>query len=478
MSSPILSPLGHSPSPSITPRILRIADHPDEAIRGILGPSVVNAGDPAEGIDLLRTQDFDVVLICLPLAGCEFGSDAAISPPSLLEELQRAQPGTPVVFHAPAASSTEAVLLLHLGAFHVYAHGDATSLLYLAAHSKWAEEAVQKPEESESAPWRHFLIGDSRPMEQIAQQIRLVAPRRSTVLITGETGTGKELVARSIHAASGRNRSSLVAVNCSALPEALLEAELFGHVKGAFTGAVGHRVGRFEEANHGTIFLDEIGDMPVSVQAKFLRALQEREFQRLGSSETIRVDVRVVAATHADLAALVKQGKFREDLYYRLNVVPIVLPPLRERPSDVPALVQHFIEKICRDEHLPTKQISRETLCRLAIHDWPGNVRQLENAVEKAIVLSGERSTLIPGDFPLPPRWSPVAYQQGDRALVAVPDQGLDFERTVGSIELNILEQALRKTRGNKKLAAEMLGLKRTTLAAKLKSLAAVGAAG
>ncbi len=162
-------------------------------------------------------------------------------------------------------------------------------------------------------------------MQQIAQQIRLVAPRRSTVLITGETGTGKELVARSIHAASGRNRSSLVAVNCSALPEALLEAELFGHVKGAFTGAVGHRIGRFEEANHGTIFLDEIGDMPFSLQAKLLRVIQEREFQRLGSSETVRVDVRVIAATHTDLADLIKQGKFREDLYYRLNVVPIVL---------------------------------------------------------------------------------------------------------------------------------------------------------
>ena len=185
-------------------------------------------------------------------------------------------------------------------------------------------------------------------MQQTAQEIRLVAPRRSTVLITGETGTGKELVARSIHAASGRNRSSLVSVNCSALPEALLEAELFGHVKGAFTGAIGHRVGRFEEANHGTIFLDEIGDMPFGLQAKLLRVVQEREFQRLGSSETVRVDVRVVAATHTDLVDLIQQGKFREDLYYRLNVVPIALPALRERPSDVPKLVEHFIQRICR----------------------------------------------------------------------------------------------------------------------------------
>jgi transcriptional regulator with GAF, ATPase, and Fis domain len=374
------------------------------------------------------------------------------------------------------------VRLLRLGAFHVYADGDATSLLYFAANSKWAQEASVVPVESDAG--RRLLIGESRPMRQIAQQIRLVAPRRATVLITGETGTGKELAARSIHASSARHRFSLVAVNCSALPEALLEAELFGHVRGAFTGAVNHRIGRFEEAHRGTIFLDEIGDLPFGLQAKLLRVLQEREFQRLGSSETIRVDARVIVATNADLAELIKQGKFREDLYYRLNVVPIAMPPLREHSSDIPVLIQHFIERICREENLTAKQVSLETLGRLAAHDWPGNVRQLENAVEKAIVLSGERAALFPGDFPLPPRrhsavCPPAIYPHGAaHPLIAVPDQGLDFERTVGSIELNILEQALRKTRGNKKLAAEMLGLKRTTLSAKLKSLVAVGAAG
>jgi DNA-binding NtrC family response regulator len=440
-------------------------------VGGILQSSTVPVSSAAEGLYLLRSQDFDVVLVSLPLADC---ADAD----AVLEELQRAQPDTPVVLHAPGASATEVVRLLRLGAFHVYAHGDATSLLFLAANSKWAQESARKSAESEAGPWSHLLIGDSRPMQQIAQQIRLIAPRRATVLISGETGTGKELVARSIHAASGRIRSSLVAINCSALPEALLEAELFGHVKGAFTGAIAHRMGRFEEAHRGTIFLDEIGDMPFGLQAKFLRVIQEREFQRLGSSETIRVDVRVIAATHTDLEELIKQGKFREDLYYRLNVVPIALPPLRERPSDVPPLVQHFIEKICRDENLARKQISNETLSRLAGHDWPGNVRQLQNAVEKAIVLSGARPVLLPGDFPLAPRRHAVAYQSGAQPMIAVPDHGLDFERTVGGIELDILEQALRKTRGNKKLAAEMLGLKRTTLTAKLKSLAAAGAPG
>ena len=347
-----------------------------------------------------------------------------------------------------------------------------------AANTKLAAEYAAEPVDREAEPWRRLLIGESRPLEQIAQCIRLVAPRRSTVLILGETGTGKEIVARSIHAASNRSHLPMISVNCSALPEALLEAELFGHVKGAFTGATNHRVGRFEQANHSTIFLDEIGDMPLSLQAKLLRVLQEREFQRLGSSENVRVDVRVIAATHADLAQLTKQEKFREDLFYRLNVVPFPIAPLRERPSDVPLLVRHFIERICREEGIPAKNISRETLDRLATHDWPGNVRQLENAVEKAVVLSGDRPALFPGDFPLPPRTHPVAFQPGTQPFIALPDQGLDFERTVGNIELNILEQALKKTRGNKKLAAEMLGLKRTTLSAKLRSLAAVGAAG
>lgn len=330
----------------------------------------------------------------------------------------------------------------------------------------------------EREPWCHILIGQSRPMQQVVEKIRLVAQRRCTVLITGETGTGKELVARSIHAASKRSQGPLVCVNCSALPEALLEAELFGHVKGAFTGAVNHRIGRFEQAHNGTIFLDEIGDMPVTLQSKMLRVLQEREFQRLGSSETIRVDVRVVAATHANLSELIAQGKFREDLYYRLNVVPISMPSLRERKSDIQFLVRHFLRKICREEEIPLKEISEESVSRLSHHDWPGNIRELENAIENAIILSGDRRNLYPGDFPLPRRKLALACLEGEQPMVAVPDHGFDFDSTVGGIERNILEQALKKTGGNKKLAAEMLGLKRTTLSAKLKSLAATGTGG
>jgi DNA-binding NtrC family response regulator len=452
----------------VTPRILWIADQvADIADSGRLSLTVVQS--PIDGLRFLQSEDVDVVLVSLPLADWPCAA-------SLVEELQQIQPATPIVIHAPAASHTEASGWLRVGVFHVVHQGDATSLLCLAANSKWAQASVSDSSQIQE-PWRRILIGHSRPMEQIVERVRLVAPHRSTVLITGETGTGKEVLARAIHAASNRAHLPMVSVNCSALPETLLEAELFGHVKGAFTGATNLRVGRFEQANRGTIFLDEIGDMPLTLQAKLLRVLQEREFQRLGSSETIRVDVRVIAATNTDLTELIRQGKFRDDLYYRLNVVPIPIPPLRERGCDVPVLVAHFIERICREEDISPKQVSRETLDRLAGHDWPGNVRQLENAVEQAIVLSGERPCLYPGDFTLPPRQHPLVLPAGAQSFLALPDQGLDFERTVGSIELNLLEQALRKTGGNKKLAAEMLGLKRTTLSAKLKSLAAVGAA-
>jgi DNA-binding NtrC family response regulator len=454
----------------LTPKVLWIADRASDVIDRFR-VSLTQVDSPLDGLRILRDEDYDVVLVSFPLP--EWTSVA-----NLLEELQQAQPGTPIVIHAPQASATEVVRWTRLGAFHVLTHPDATSLLYFAANSKWAVESEARADDSEQEPWRRLLIGQSHAVEQIAERIRLVAPRRTTVLITGETGTGKEVVARSIHAASDRAHLPMVSVNCSALPETLLEAELFGHVKGAFTGATNHRIGRFEQAHRGTIFLDEIGDMPLSLQAKFLRVLQEREFQRLGSSETIHVDVRVIAATHTDLPGMIEEGKFRDDLYYRLNVVPIAIPPLRERGSDVRFLAVHFIAKTCREERIPVKQISRETLDRLAEHDWPGNVRQLENTVEQAIVLSGDRSCLYPADFALPPRKHLMPLPAGAQPFIAVPDQGLDFERTVGNIELNILEQALRKTGGNKKLAAEMLGLKRTTLAAKLKSLVAVGAAG
>jgi DNA-binding NtrC family response regulator len=285
------------------------------------------------------------------------------------------------------------------------------------------------------------------------------------------------MAARALHLSGPRAQRALVTVNCSTLPEHLLEAELFGHVKGAFTGAVHSRVGRFEQADGGTIFLDEIGDMPVDLQVKLLRVLQEREFQRLGSSETVRVDIRVVAAANGDLLEKVRQGTFREDLYYRLNVVPIGMPALRERLSDMPLLVEHFLEKVCRQEGLPTKRVRQETLDRLCSYGWPGNVRQLENAVEMAVALSGDRERLHPADFPIPSAAAAKPVRMANPATVAVPDGGLDYEATVAAFELGILEQALRKAGGNKKRAADLLRLKRTTLSAKLRSMESRGAA-
>ncbi len=319
--------------------------------------------------------------------------------------------------------------------------------------------------------WEHLLVGESSVIRQVKEIIGLVAPRRSTVLITGETGTGKELAARSIHLASPRRRGPLVAVNCSALPENLLEAELFGHVRGAYTGAVQNRAGRFEEAQGGTLFLDEIGDLPIELQAKLLRVLQEREFQRLGSSETIRADVRVVAATNCDLGVRVDQGRFREDLYYRLNVVPIPMPPLRQRPEDIPLLATWFVEKVCHVEEILPKMLAPEAVGHLCAYRWPGNVRQLENAVEMAVALSGDRKLLAAPDFPLAAAGERPRTSTGDR-LISVPEEGLDYEQTIATIERSILRQALERTGGNKKAAADMLRLKRTTLAAKMRSLA------
>ena len=418
-----------------------------------------------EALGLLRCESFDAIVARLPIPGCT-------TPATLLEEVHRISNQVRVIFCDPDIDVERAINLVKAGAFDVVGE----ERLHHALRRCIATARSMPHASPQSEPWRQLLIGGSVGMLGILDIIRLIADRRCTVLITGETGTGKEMIARAIHQAGNRAQHPLVSINCSALPEELLEAELFGHVRGAFTGAIAHRTGRFEQAHRGTLFLDEVGDMPPSLQAKLLRVLQEREFQRLGSSDNVRVDVRVIAATNVDLAERLRQGKFREDLYYRLNVVPIHLPPLRERPTDVPPLALHFADRICRDEGIAVKEVSPDLLLRLSRHDWPGNVRQLENAMEMAIALSGNRATLHPADFPFPSRLTARPLRPGLRPFVAVPDQGLDFEQTVGSIERHILEQALTKTNGNKKAAAEMLHLKRTTLSAKLKTLAASGA--
>lgn len=347
---------------------------------------------------------------------------------------------------------------------------DIHDALELACAERFRNRALPKP--AIDHPWRRQLVGESEAIAQVARVIQLVAARRCTVLITGETGTGKEVAARAIHMASDRVRRPMVSINCSAIPQDLMEAELFGHVKGAFTGAIANRIGRFEQASGGTLFLDEIGDLPLDLQAKLLRVLQEREVQRLGSGETVKVDVRVIAATNANLGALVQSGRFREDLYYRLNVVPLAIPALRHRPADIPLLVNHFIEKVCCAEGLGTKRISREALNRLSLYAWPGNVRQLENVVENAVVMSGEREELYLSDFALPKHAQFGTEPAPIRVPTSrIPDEGLDYTEALRQFERAILQQALSKAQGNKSLAADMLRLPRTTLLHKLRVL-------
>jgi transcriptional regulator with GAF, ATPase, and Fis domain len=318
---------------------------------------------------------------------------------------------------------------------------------------------------------RAGLIGASRAMQTVSSNITLVANRRCNVLIEGETGTGKEVVAREIHRSGSRARGPLVAVNCSAIPESLLEAELFGHTRGAFTGAVQSRAGKFEAANHGTIFLDEIGDMPLAIQAKLLRILQEKEVERLGGNERIRLDVRIIAATNADLRERVRNGSFRQDLYYRLNVFQIFLPPLRERPVDIPVLASHFVTRICNNENLRPKTLDASALDRLLEHTWPGNARELENVMETAIILSGARPGIMASDIRIDAPAAVAVEQRLHNTREILPPGGLDYQQTLESFELNLLTQALARTRGNKTAAAELLRVKRTTLSARMRVL-------
>ncbi|MEO8592009.1 MAG: sigma-54 dependent transcriptional regulator [Candidatus Solibacter sp.] len=391
-----------------------------------------------------------------------------------LLELVRAVPVPVMMIFLLDGTNTmpEAIRLIRMGAYQAIdtgtggVGGELTLILEAAKEEVHCRRMVEVRGDHEH--WRSLSVGDSAPMQDLARIIELVASRRCTVLITGETGTGKEMAARAIHMAGGRSRFPMVALNCSAIPEHLLEAELFGHTKGAFTGAVTSRIGRFEEANNSTLFLDEIGDMPLDLQAKLLRVLQERELQRLGSSETVKLNVRVIAASNLNLLERVKLGQFREDLYYRLNVVPIQMPPLRQRRGDIRLLTRHFVHKVCKLENIPLKELYNETIEHLSWYSWPGNVRQLENLVEMAVVMSGDRPILYPSDFLLP---TEVARPDLGSSMLpfAVPDTGVNFAHLVNSFERSILDQVLQKANGNRTLAADLLRIPRTTLVSKLR---------
>ncbi len=445
----------------------------DAHVRGALpGMEILAESSLQSGLARLQGGEFDVVV--LSLAALDSSGDRG------LDEVFYLAPCLPVIVHHRDGAIDDVIHLTRRGVFHVMI-GEIDPAAFADAVGRAVRQVQGRRASLESAPWRRFLVGQSRSIVQICEMIQLVAAKRCTILIGGETGTGKEVIAKAIHAASNRAAHPLVSVNCTALPANLIETELFGHAKGAFTGAHSSRIGRFEQANHGTIFLDEIGDLPLEAQAKLLRVLQEQEFQRVGSSETLRVDARVIAASNIDLEQAMRERRFREDLYYRLNVVPLHLAPLRERREDIPLLLQHFLEKIRLTENSSSKQITPEAVLLLQQMQWPGNVRQLEHAVQMAFALSGERSLLCPNDFmirrsaqtdksaalvsafPVPTAMASVTTQ--------LPAQGIDFDEVVGAFELSLLDQALAACNGNKARAADLLKIKRTTLLAKLKSL-------
>ena len=313
--------------------------------------------------------------------------------------------------------------------------------------------------------YSHLMIGEHPLIQKITQLVRKVATTDATILIMGESGTGKELVARAVHALSPRVDRPFIPVNCGAIPAELLESEMFGHERGAFTGAIGQRAGMFQLANGGTIFLDEVGEMSATLQVKLLRVLQDREIRPVGADRVFKVDVRVLAASNKDLAAEVEEGNFREDLFYRLQVIPIVMPPLRERRSDIPLLTSHFLDKHNRKRSGRPARIVEEAMVHLWEYDWPGNVRELENLLERLVILTEDGRIGLEN---LPPNIrSFISEKKIPRPTLG--EEGLDLNTAVEEFENRLIEEALRRTKGNKQAAARLLGLKRTTLVAKLR---------
>jgi len=424
------------------------------------------APDVATAMNVLETQPVDVLLTDLRLMGGTEG----------LDMLTRAQslPHPPVAILMTAYGSEKvAVQAMKRGAYdYITKPLDLEKLdavLVRALHSRRVEmENRQLREELDKKFGMEKLIGNAPAMVEIFERIRQVAPTRATVLIEGESGTGKELVAQSLHMLSPRKGARFVAVHCAALSPQLLESELFGHEKGAFTGASERRAGRFEEANHGTLFLDEIGEIDPAVQVKLLRALGEQTIQRVGSNQNIKVDVRVIAATNKNLEAMVREGKFRDDLFYRLDVVPIRLPSLRERREDIPLLISAFVQEFARQNHKRITGLSADARDALQSYEWPGNIRELRAAIEHAVTLCrGER--IGPRDLP-----SRVMGKTG--AAAGAPTEGLSTagfsssNLNLEAMEKNFIRQALRLTDGNVTEAAKLLGISRRTLHRKIKT--------
>ena len=452
-------------------RILVVED--DTRLRNLLvealtqeGHSLTSAASAEDAIDILTTGGFDVLLTDVNLPQ-KSGLD-------LLPICLQLHPFTYPIVMTGYASIDMAVEAMKLGAADFLRK--PISLKDLSGAIQVALKRIEAPESS--APSRKAanteIIATSVVMLNVLEQVAVIAPYKINVLVTGETGTGKELIAKAIHNTSDRAKSNFVAMNCAAIPEQLLEDELFGHVKGAFTGAQTDRKGRFEQADGGTLFMDEIGDMNLALQAKLLRILQESEFERLGSSKTIQVDVRVVAATSADLQSKMADGSFRADLYHRLNVVHLSVPALRERPEDILPIAQGLLARFCKSTGLPPKRIADEAYHSLISYSFPGNVRQLQNAMERAAVFSGAGTEVRIEHLPEEIRNQTSLFQVSLGASYVprtIPDEGIDFSEVVSQIERELLLQTLDKTGGNKMQAAKLLNMKRTTLVEKIKRL-------
>ena len=460
-------------------KILFVED--DDRLRDVLLEAAAMEEYAAQGVstaegavELLRDEPFDVLVTDVTLPG--------MSGLELLRHCARLRPGILSIVITAHGTVDVAVEAMKRGAADFITKPFVLDVL-LGTIRVAAERALRTRAVTQGGAGAGVgnLIAAAPVMQRLLEQVRAIAPFQTTVLVTGETGTGKEMVARAIHEQSPRGGNALVALNCAAVPEQLLEDELFGHVKGAFTGAQSARAGRFEQADGGTLFLDEIGDMSLSLQSKLLRVLQEREFEKLGSSRTVKVDVRVVAATSADLQRRIDEGTFRPDLFYRLNVVHLRLPPLRERREDIRPLAEHLLAKFCTGAGLPSKSVSVEVWDALAAYRWPGNVRQLQNAVERAAVLTGAAPEIHLQDLPEEVREAAarddmhadataVGLMQGRRPT-ALPDSGVNFDAVVTKVERDLLLQSLAKSGGNKMRAAQLLGMKRTTFVEKLKRL-------
>jgi DNA-binding NtrC family response regulator len=397
----------------------------------------------------------------------------------LVRQLHTAQPRLPIILITAYGTTETAIEATKFGAYdYVLKPFHVPGLLDLVRKATDSNRLMSEPVELGAAnPARDSLVGRSPAMQAIYKEIGRVASTPLNVLIRGETGTGKELIARAIYQHSDRAKEAFVAINCAAIPETLLESELFGHERGAFTGAEERRIGRFEQANHGTIFLDEIGDMTLGTQVKLMRVLQERCVQRLGGKETIAVDVRVVAATHHDLESAIKNKQFREDLYYRLSVMVIGLPPLRQRKEDIPDLVRYFLQKHGPELGNPQPSIHAEALSFLQAHNWPGNVRELENVVRKAALLAQSYTINVDHTQTALNKASELAYSPArsfgeyvDELLTAAHSGEIAdaYARALETAERELFSRAIKLARGNQARAARWLGISRITMKAKL----------